>query len=382
MTNENFETVKGFKDFTGEDAVKRASIKKILVEIFEKYGFEPAEAPTIEFEEFVRGNNTDDEAVSDIFKLEDKGKRKLALRYELTFQLKRLMKNKKLPYRRYQIGEVFRDEPVSSNRLRQFTSCDADIVSSNIKDEAEILSMVNEFLDKLKIKFRIYVNNKKLMNEILDEFEIKEKEKVIREIDKLDKLSVQEVQQNLKKFGAEKVIDIFKKEEKYFEKYKSYEEIKELKKYCKIFGVNITFLPSLARGLSYYTGTVFEVKSDIKETILGGGSYIFNGVQSVGFGVSIERLEIVSKIKSDKEKILVISIEQDKKAISISQKLREQGNKVEIFYNKVSKALDYANSKGIDKVIFIGRDEVKKGKFKVKDMKSGRESLKKEKELF
>src|SRR3989344_1637292 len=376
------ETVKGFKDFTGEEAVKRAAIKKILVDTFEKYGFEPAEAPIIEFEEFVKGDNKEDEAVSNIFKLEDKGKRKLALRYELTFQLKRLMKNKKLPYRRYQIGEVFRDEPVSSNRLRQFTSCDADIVSSNIKDEAEILSMVNEFLDKLKIKFRIYVNNKKLMNEILDEFEIKEKEKVIREIDKLDKLSVQEVQQNLKKFGAEKVIDIFKKEEKYFEKYKSYEEIKELKKYCKIFGVNITFLPSLARGLSYYTGTVFEVKSDIKETILGGGSYIFNGVQSVGFCVSIERLEIVSKIKSDKERILVISIEQDKKAIDIVKKLRKQGKSVEIFYNKVSKALDYANSKGISKVIFVGRDEVKKGKFKIRDMKSGRESWKSEKELL
>ncbi len=376
------ETVKGFKDFTGEEAVKRAAIKKILVDTFEKYGFEPAEAPIIEFEEFVKGDNKEDEAVSNIFKLEDKGKRKLALRYELTFQLKRLMKNKKLPYKRYQIGEVFRDEPVQGNRLRQFTSCDADIVGANIQDEAEILSMVKEFLEELKIKFTIYINNRKLMNEILDEFKIKEKDKVIREIDKLDKLSAQEVQQNLKKFGAEKVIDIFKKEKKYFEKYKSYEEIKELKKYCKIYGVNVVFLPSLARGLSYYNGTVFEVKSDIKETILGGGRYVFNGIQSIGFGVSIERLEIVSKIKPEKEKTLIISINEDKKAISISQKLREQGNKVEIFYNKVSKALDYANSKGIDKVIFIGRDEVKKGKFKIRDMKSGREKLVSESELM
>ena len=78
----------------------------------------------------------------------------------------------------------------------------------------------------------------------------------------------------------------------------------------------------------------------------------------------------------------MISIEQDKKAIDIVKKLRKQGKSVEIFYNKVSKALDYANSKGISKVIFIGRDEVKKGKFKIRDMKSGRESLKKEKELF
>jgi len=112
--------VKGFRDFSGEEAEKRKAIKEIIVEIFERYGFEPAETPIIEQEEFVRGENKQDEAVSDIFKLQDKGKRNLALRYEFTFQLKRLMKNKKLPYKRYQIGEVFRDEPISENRFRQF----------------------------------------------------------------------------------------------------------------------------------------------------------------------------------------------------------------------------------------------------------------------
>src|SRR3990167_5483292 len=120
----NIETVKGFKDFLGEEAEKREEIRKILVETFESYGFEPAETPIVEYEEFVRGENENDEAVSDIFKLEDKGKRKLALRYELTFPLKRIMRNQKLPYKRYQIGPVFRDEPISSNRVRQITQCD------------------------------------------------------------------------------------------------------------------------------------------------------------------------------------------------------------------------------------------------------------------
>src|SRR3989304_1057792 len=117
------EPVKGFRDFSGKEAEKRAEIRKIIVETFEKYGFEPAETPIIESEEFVRGENKQDEAVSDIFKLQDKGKRNLALRYEFTFQLKRLMRNKKLPYKRYQIGPVFRDEPISGNRMRQFISC-------------------------------------------------------------------------------------------------------------------------------------------------------------------------------------------------------------------------------------------------------------------
>ena len=132
------EIVKGFKDYIGEEAKKRKKIIEVITETFEKYGFEPAETPIIEYENFVKGQNEQDEAVSDIYKLKDKGKRKLALRYEFTFQLKRLAKNKKIPYKRYQIGEVFRDEPASGvkTRFRQFTQGDADIVGSKIKDEA------------------------------------------------------------------------------------------------------------------------------------------------------------------------------------------------------------------------------------------------------
>ena len=114
-------TVKGFKDFSGEEAKKREKIKEIIIKNFKTYGLEPAETPIIEYENFVKSGNEQDEVVSDIFKLQDKGKRKLALRYELTFPLKRLAQNKKLPYKRYQIGEVFRDEPVTANRIRQFT---------------------------------------------------------------------------------------------------------------------------------------------------------------------------------------------------------------------------------------------------------------------
>ena len=202
------ETVKGFNDFLGENARKREEIRKILVATFEKYGFEPAETPIIEYEEFVKEGNSQDEAVSDVFKLQDKGKRKLALRYELTFQLKRIAKNKKLPYKRYQIGEVFRDEPISSNRFRQFTQCDVDIFGSTIKDEAEILAIVQEILDELKIDFVIYLNNRNLLNEILEKEGIQNKEQVLKEIDKLNKLDEKEVRENLKKYQAEKVLNI------------------------------------------------------------------------------------------------------------------------------------------------------------------------------
>src|SRR3989338_10121156 len=160
----NNETVKGFQDFSGEEALKRVKIKKIIEDTFQLYGFEPAETPIIEQGEFVKGDNSGDEAVSDIFKLKDRGERNLALRYEFTFQLKRLSRNKKLPYKRYQIGPVFRDEPISGNRFRQFTQCDVDVIGSSIKDEAEIVALTLSVLNDLGIKSVINVNNRKLIN--------------------------------------------------------------------------------------------------------------------------------------------------------------------------------------------------------------------------
>jgi len=369
------EVVKGFRDFTGKDADKRAVIKELVRRTFESYNFEQAETPIIEEESFVRGDDSNDEIISDIFKLTDKGKRKLALRYEFTFQLKRIARNKKLPYKRFQIGPVFRDEPVAGNRLRQFTQCDIDVVGASIKDEAEVLAIVKEILDKLKIKSVFYVNNRKLLNEILDELNVKKKQEVIREIDKLDKLPEKEVLRNLKKCGAEKLLEVVKKKENYFEKYKSYEEIKALKDYCGYYGLKVVFAPGLARGLAYYNGNVFEIKSNIKETICGGGSYLVDGVQSTGISLGLERLQAVTNMIVNIDKFLVVSLEQDKKAIELAKKLRAQGKNVGVFYGKPSKALEYANAYGIKNVIFVGAQEVKKKVFKVKNMITGRQRV-------
>jgi histidyl-tRNA synthetase len=374
----NMETVKGFKDYTGEEARKRAEIRKILVDTFEKYGFEPAETPLVEYREFVQGENKQDEAVSDIFKLKDKGERDLALRYEFTFQLKRLMQNRKLPYRRYQIGEVFRDEPVSSNRFRQFVQCDIDVIGSKIRDEVEILSLTKEVLGKLGIKFVIYFNNRKLLNEILNKEGISDKDRidVIKEIDKLDKLPEKEIRENLKKYNAEKVLEVFKKPESYFSKYSSYAEIKEFEEYLKLYNLGAKFSPSLSRGLSYYNGTVFEIKTEkMKETICGGGSYEFNGVQCTGISFGLDRLSILANFNFEKNSVLIVSLNEDKQAIKIAEMLRERGNSVSIFYGKPSKAMEYANSWNIKQVIFVGAQEVKTKKFKIKDMVTGKEKI-------
>ncbi len=375
------ETIKGFQDFTGEDALRRAKIKKIIGETFQLYGFEPAETPIVEYEEFVRGENQQDESVSDIFKLQDKGKRKLALRYEMTFPLKRIARGKKLPYKRYTIGPVFRDEPVSANRFRQFTQCDVDIVGSAIKDEAEILALTKKIFDNLGIKSAVYVNSRKLINEILDKEKIKNKKEVIKEIDKLDKMPEKQIQDNLKKYNADSVLKIFKNPEKYFEKYSSYSEIKELKDLCKLYNVDIQFLPSLARGLSYYNGSIFEVKTpELKETIAGGGSYLINGIQSTGISFGLERISQLALVSTDSVKAVILSINQDKRAIGLAGGLRGAGVSCVVIYDKITKALDFANAKNIPYVIIAGEKE--KPKFKLKNMNTGKERLVTEKELI
>jgi histidyl-tRNA synthetase len=372
MENEN---VKGFKDFSGQEALKREKIKKLIIERFKTYGFNPCETPIIEFEEFVKGDNSRDEAISDIFKLKDKGERDLALRYEFTFQLKRLAVGKKLPFRRYQIGEVFRDEPVSSNRFRQFTQCDIDVIGSDIKNDAEVLKVFSEILTELKIDYEIEVNNRKLMNELLEREGIKQKEQVIREIDKMGKLSEQEVKDNLKKYNAERIIDVLKKPSSFFEGYEPYKEIKELLNYCRLFNLQVKFSPTLARGLSYYNGNVFEIKlKGMKESIAGGGAYLINQIQGTGISFGLERLSSLANINLEGTKAIIISINQEEKTIEMMQSLRKENISC-FMMDKISKALDYANNESIPYVVFVGEEEIKKKKFKLRDMKTGKEEF-------
>jgi len=359
---------------------------EIIRNQFNLFGFEPAETPIVENEEFVRGKNQNDEAVRDIFSLEDRGKRKLALRFEFTFQLKRIAKNQKLPYKRYQIGYVFRDEPIRKGRLRQFIQCDADVIGSSVKEEAELMAMAKNVFQELNIPAKIYVNNRKLINEILEDKKIveRDREQVIRELDKLDKLSKEEVAKNLKEYDAEKLVEVFTAKEKTFEKYNFYNEIKKLKDLCVGYGVEVEFRPFLARGLSYYNGTVFEIwAEELGVALTGGGSYLVDGIQSTGISFGLEPLFLISKVDYENKTVMILSMSQDKQAISLAQKLREKKIPVMLLTDKApSKALDYANAKKIEKVLIIGEDEVKNKKYTLKNMKTGKEQKLSEKEIL
>lgn len=378
--------VKGFQDFVGEDASKRSKIKKIIQEQFELYGFEPVESPTIESEDFVIGDNVDDDAVRDVFRLEDRGERKLALRYEFTFQLKRLARNQKLPFKRFQIGSVFRDEPIRKGRAREFVQCDADVVGSSVKDEVECLKIAQNVFKKLDIPVKIYINSRKLINEILvsEDVEERDRNQVIREIDKLDKLGKKKVADNLKKLGYEKVLKIFSGDESDLEKYKFYSEIREFRKVCKLYGVDVIFRPFLARGLSYYNGNVFEIWSDeLGVSLCGGGSYLVGDVQATGISFGFEPISLLSNVEGDLPEVMILSLGEDDVAIELTESLRDRGVRALLMMDKVvGKGLDYANVKGINKVVFVGKDEVSSGKFRIKDMASGEEVLLPKKEVF
>jgi histidyl-tRNA synthetase len=357
------ETVKGFRDYIGEDALKREKIKEILVKNFKLFGFNPEETPVIEQEEFVRGENANDEAVSDVFKLRDKGDRNLALRYEFTFQLKRTSLNKKLPYKRYQI----------------------DIVGSNIKDEAEILALTSRILKELKIDAEITINNRKLLNAIIKSLDLANVEFILREIDKIDKQGEGVVKETLSKsIDGKKIKKLFAilNSLNEIKKFPEYKEIEELINICKGYGVELNFNPLLARGLAYYNGSVYEIKTkSMKETVCAGGSYLVNGIQSTGLAFGLERVCQLAKLKEENKKVIIISIGQDKKAVELAEKLRENQIPVSIS-EKISKGLEYANAYGIKYAIFLGEDEVKKKKFKLRDMKTGKEDFLKEKELI
>lgn len=399
------DTVKGFQDFLQKESLKRDAIKKIIEKKFKLYGFAPIETPLIEYDELMKKpqeKEEEDEAVSDRFRLKDRGGRELGLRYEFTFQLARIIKqnpNIRFPFKRYQIGEVFRDEPVGKNRFRQFTQCDADIVGdSSIHADAEILALFSDILKELKIKSEIKINNRKLMNALIESVEISSSKEILRELDKLEKIGVDQIKANLRKYASpNQIITLFKLLEKDLSFFKEnafpgIDELEQLIKECKIYSIKVNFSPFLVRGLAYYTGNVFEINEANafpSHTIAGGGrydktvgKYLLREVPAVGCSFGLERLASIAKIEVEQvPKALIISLEQDQESIKLAKLLREKNISCSVDFGKLSRALEYANANSIPYVIFIGKDEIEKEKFKLKDMKSGEEKLLSEEQI-
>ncbi|HLC56522.1 MAG TPA: histidine--tRNA ligase [Candidatus Nanoarchaeia archaeon] len=396
---------KGTRDFLPKEKIVRDSITKQIKEVFELYGYSPLETPALESYEVLSAKYAGgSEILKETFKLKDQGKRDLALRYDLTVPFARVIgmnPNIKMPFKRYQIDKVWRDGPIKLGRYREFWQCDVDVVGcKEMIADAELLKLSKEIFKKLELDIIIKVNNRKLMNGILDYCKVKEKDDVILIIDKLDKIGNEEVRKELKKLKVkeiDKLMDILLLENgmlnelsKIDEAKEGLKEINELLEYCKAFDVDVKLDLSLARGLSYYTGTVFEVylvNNKIKSSVAAGGRYdnmignfIGNGsypAVGISFGLDVINDALALEGRNSIVKIYVIPIGKSLEAVKILNYLRENEIKTDIDVNKrgISKNLDYANSYKIPYVLFVGERELKEGKFKLRNMENGFEEM-------
>ncbi|EKE13046.1 MAG: hypothetical protein ACD_13C00103G0016 [uncultured bacterium] len=291
-------TPKGFGDIMPAEAKKRRFMINAIAPILEKYGFEPLETPIVEFADTLLGKYGEDEKL--IYKFEDKGGRELALRYDLTVPLARFVANNlgllKPTFSRYQVGQVFRGENPQKGRKREFTQFDLDSVgSSDVSEDVRVISATIEGSRAIGLTDAILqINDRELFDKIGFSKE------GIRSIDKIDKIGRDQVVTLLKEINldeAEKMFADLEKSGKTERLTKIFEELK-----INGFKENVDFVfnPFLARGLDYYTSTIFELKLDKTPgglSVGGGGRYdnligMFAGrtIPAVGFSFGIDRI--------------------------------------------------------------------------------------------
>lgn len=404
MSKPLLQPLKGFRDFLPEQMVIRQRVIDTLKQVFESYGFEPLETPSLEYSTTLLGKYGED-ADKLVYTFKDKGGREIGLNYDLTVSTSRVLALYQgkipLPFRRYQIQRIWRAEKPQKGRYREVLQCDVDTfgIASPLAD-AEIVALTYDCLKRLNFeKFTIKVNSRQVLFKLMGDLGIKQKNQqlsILRTIDKLDKTNLSEVKNELKQkgFSSEKI-------EKLLSLVKSAQPDKNLKQlfnYLNNFKVDKKFYqfdPTLVRGLDYYTGPVFEtyVEKPKIGSITGGGRYnnlvaALGGpdIPATGTSIGLDRICDVIKeqnlwpeISPTPTKVLVtvFSPELLDKSIKIATLLRSS-NKVntELYPNpsaKLDKQLKYANRKGIPYVAILGPDEVKKNEVTIKDLKTGQQ---------
>lgn len=378
----NIQTLKGFRDFLPQEAKKREYVINILKMVFTSYGFEPLETPALEYEEILKGKYGD-EGDKLMYKFEDNGKRKVAMRYDQTVPLARVVAQYQndlpLPFKRYQIQNVWRAENTQKGRYREFLQVDADIVGSySLLSDAEVLSLVYTSYKSLGLDIQILINDRKNLSNI--------ENKYLSAIDKVGKVEEREIIKEMESKGMS-----IEEAEKTFNEVKNKPEpssIIEVRNAFKEMGNPpeiIQYRSVLVRGLDYYTGLIFEViiKGSEKFFSLGGGGRydnligMFAGkeIPAVGFAFGFDRLiEAMNELNLfpanlAKNGLLVAfaSSNLQQKAMEIAQKLREKGINVDFYLDDSSleKQLKYANKKQIQYVLIVGE------KLELKDMETG-----------
>ncbi len=406
--------LKGTEDFLPKDQVVRNKIMDILKKNFEKYGYMPLETPMLNYYDLLALKYDDgDEILNEIYRLTDQGNRDIGLRYDLTVPFCKVVgmqKELRLPFRRYEIGKVFRNGPVKLGRTREFYQCDVDVVGIDGRlIETEQIVMAIDIFKALGIDINVLYNNRKFMNGLLIESGIENPSfGVIGILDKLDKVSRTEIYEMFKENGIDSNIvdNIFNNFGKTLDEYnviykdttnsllkEGLDELNEVTGYLKKLNYenNIVFDSYLSRGLEIYTGIVFEFRDKLKRiggSLGAGGRYdkiITNFIDdgniypAVGLSFGLEPIYVILKNENSSELVdyYIIPMDTPLECLELAQKIRNKNKKVLIEMNnrKIKKSFDYANKENIPYVIVLGENEVKENKITVKNMKDGSQEM-------
>lgn len=404
---------RGTKDCYGKEMMLRQKIRDVLRRNYEKYGFEPLETPAFEsFELFTVKGSAGEAIKEEIYYFKDKSNRELGLRFDFTVPLARFIAmNSSIPkpFKRYQIGKVWRYDRPGKGRYREFEQADFDIVGvGNLKAEAECLSLISDCLKDLGIDDAIIkINSRKLMEGIALQIGIPEDKimNVFRTIDKLDKIGFEgvrkelihgrEVDENIveKLMGFLKLRgkdDLIEKLDKIVENEtgrKGLEELKELMNLVNLYKLkNVEIDLTLMRGLEYYTGTVIEVKVKGENFSIGGGGRYDNliglygkeNMSAVGFSFGIDRIIdlLIEKFNMIREGVYICILGNVfEKGVEILRKIRDMGIKADMNYlnRNLGNQLNYADVKGYKYAIILGERDLREKKITIKNLENGEE---------
>ena len=423
-----FKSVKGSRDFLPEEMILRQQVIDKIRFVFETYGFQPLESSAIENWEILSAKGAGgEEILKETYNFEDKAGRKVGLRYDLTVPLARIVASNPslpLPFKRYQIEKVWRYGDVAKGRLREFLQADIDTVGSeNMLADAEIIACTISVFNELGFKkFLVRLNNRKTLSALMKYAGINEDKiiETLRSVDKLDKIGESGVRKELQdkeilEKSIEKILgfikikgtpeEVLKQEKEILKDSKDgkegIDELEQLISYLKTMDVEKKYEInlSLARGLDYYTGPIFEVVAEEGiGSIAGGGRYdkmigLFLGrnIPATGISFGIERIievmkekKMLKQIKS-KNKVFIVAINDDvrKKSLEITQMLRN--NKISADFDtrnrKLSRQLEYAGAIGIPYTVIVGQKELSSETVKVRNMETGNETKVKIKNL-
>jgi histidyl-tRNA synthetase len=419
---------KGMRDFLPEEVIKRQYVLGVITDVFQTFGFEPIATPVMELEETLMGKYGED-AEKLIFKAQHPGgKEELALRYDLTVPLSRYVAMHEndlvFPFRRYHIAPVWRAERPQKGRYREFYQCDADIVGiASPAADAEIVSVVTTVLRRLGFAdFTVKINNRKILAGIGVYAGVPDSQlgSLYRSIDKLDKIGPDNVAVELREGGIaedtiRKMIDLLAQRggglvalghlretlDGIAPAQDGITELEQMVGYMEALGVppeNVDIDIAMVRGLSYYTGPIFETlitKPDNLGSVTGGGRYddligLFRkeSLPTTGTALGVERIidlmDLLNLYPADLSRtvvqvlVTVFGPDTQAESMKLTSELRTAGLRTETFMqpNKgIGKQVQYADRKGAQVVAFLGADEVATGVVKLKRLRDGQEVM-------